>query len=374
MSGFSMEKKRIAFILASLGGGGVERMTLNLAEEFTKRGYEVDLLVADAKGEYQDFVPSSVNLIDLNKPRLLSCVPDIRKYMAEKKPDAFISAKDYINLAVIMAKLLAKSKTNLIVSTRVNISRQLEVLNSRSFKVIARMVKHFYRFADHIVGVSKGVADDLHNITEIDKKKIHVVYNPVVTEELLAKAQQEVNHPWFKEDVPVVVTVGRFDKAKDYPTLLNAMRVLQDSKKVRLIVVGDGPEKDHLRSLVDQYKLNDVVDFAGFQSNPYPYMRKADLFVLSSAYEGFGNVVAEALAVGTPIVSTDCPSGPGEILDGGKYGTLVKVGDYIALSQAIKDTLENPIPKEKLIERSLFFTIKNSADSYEKLILDKGKA
>ncbi|WP_010197241.1 glycosyltransferase [Bacillus sp. m3-13] len=368
-----MEKKRIAFILASLGGGGVERMTLNLAEEFTKRGYEVDLIVADANGEYKDLVPASVNLIDLNKPRLLSCIPDIKNYMMEKNPDAFISAKDYINLTVIMAKLLARSRTNLIVSTRVNISRQLEVLNSRSFKLIARLVKHFYRFADHIVGVSKGVADDLYDITGIDKSKIHVVYNPVVTEELLAKAQQEVDHPWFKEDIPVAVTVGRFDKAKDYPTLLNAMRVLQDSRKVRLIVVGDGPEKNHLLSLVDQYKLKDVVDFVGFQSNPYPYMRMADLFVLSSAYEGFGNVVAEALAVGTPVVSTNCPSGPGEILEGGKYGTLVKVGDYIALARAMDATIKSPLPKEKLLERSLFFTIKNSADSYEKLILDKRK-
>ncbi|QFT90671.1 N-acetylgalactosamine-N,N'-diacetylbacillosaminyl-diphospho-undecaprenol 4-alpha-N-acetylgalactosaminyltransferase [Bacillus sp. THAF10] len=368
-----MEKMRIAFILANLRGGGVERMTLNLSEEFVHRGYEVDLLVAEAEGEYKDLVPAGVNLIDLKKPRLISCIPDIRKYMSEQKPDAFISAKDYINLTVIFAKLLARSKTNLIVSTRVNISRQLEVLNSRNFKVVAKLVKHFYRFADHVVGVSKGVADDLYKITGIDRKKIHVVYNPVVTEGLLAKAEEEVEHPWFHEEVPVVVTVGRFDKAKDYPTLLNAFRVLQDSKKARLMLVGDGPERSHLESLVEEYKLQDVVDFIGFQSNPYPFMKKADLFVLSSAYEGFGNVVAEALAVGTPVVSTDCPSGPGEILDRGKYGTLVRVGDYIGLSKAIKETLENPLPKEKLLERSLFFTIKNSADSYERLILDKGK-
>ncbi|TYS69862.1 glycosyltransferase [Sutcliffiella horikoshii] len=366
-----MDKKRIAFILASLGGGGVERVTLNLAEEFAKRGYDVDLLVADAKGEYMDLVPDSVNLVDLKKPRLLSCIPDIKKYLIERKPDAFISGKDYINLTVIMAKLLARSKTNLIVTTHTNISRQLEVLNSRSFKVIARLVKYFYRFANHIVGVSTGVADDLYHITGINKSKIHVVYNPVVTDELLTKAQQDVEHPWFNEDVPVAVTVGRFDKAKDYPTLLNAMRVLQDSRKVRLIVVGDGAEKDHLLSLVVQYKLNDVVDFVGFQSNPYPYMRKADLFVLSSAYEGFGVVVAEALAVGTPVVSTDCPSGPGEILEGGKYGTLVNVGDYIGLARGMDAALKSPMPKEKLLERSLFFTIKNSADSYEKLILEK---
>ena len=369
-----MDKKRIAFILASLDGGGVERVTLNLAEEFTNRGYEVDLLVADAKGEYKDLVPAGVNLIDFHKPRLLSCIPDIKKYLIEKNPDAFLSGKDYINLTVIMAKLLARSQTNLIVSTHTNISRQLEVLDSRSFKIIARLVKYFYRFANHIVGVSKGVAEDLHHLTGINQSKIHVVYNPVVTEELLAKAQQEVDHPWFKEDIPVAVAVGRFDKAKDYPTMLKAMRALQNTRKVRLVIVGDGAEKEHLVSLVDQYKLNDVVDFVGFQSNPYPYMRKADLFVLSSAYEGFGIVVAEALAVGTPVVSTNCPSGPGEILEGGKYGTLVNVGDYIGLSRAMDATINNPLPKEKLLERSLFFTIENSADSYEKLILNKGKA
>jgi glycosyltransferase involved in cell wall biosynthesis len=362
-----MEKKKIAFILASLVGGGVERMTLNLAEEFARRGYEVDLLVADARGEYAEFVPASVNLIDLKKPRLLSCIPEIRTYLVKKKPDVFISAKDYINLVVIMAKLLARSKTNLIVTTHTNISRQLEVLNSRSFKVIAKLVQHFYRFADHVVGVSKGVAEDLQKITGLDKKKVHVVYNPVVTDELLAKAKEDVEHPWFHEDVPVAVTVGRFDKAKDYPTLLNAMRVLQGSKHVRLIFVGDGAEKEHLLSLADQYKLNDVVDFVGFQSNPYPFMRKADIFVLSSAYEGFGVVIAEALAVGTPVVSTDCPSGPFEILDGGKYGPLVKVGDYIGLSKAIEATIDNSTPREELIERSLLFTIENSADSYEKL-------
>ncbi|CAG9621411.1 glycosyltransferase [Sutcliffiella rhizosphaerae] len=366
-----MEKKRIAFILANLGGGGVERMTLNLSEEFINRGYDVDLLVADAEGEYRNLVPAGINLINLKKQRLLSCIPDIRKYLKEKKPVAFISAKDYINLVVIFAKLMARSNTNLIVSTRVNISRQLEVLNSRSFKVIAKLVKHFYRYADHIVGVSKGVAEDLHQITGIDQKKIHVVYNPVVTDELLAKSQQDNDHHWFAEEIPVVVTVGRFDKAKDYPTLLHALKVIQESKKTRLIFVGDGSEKERLQSLVDEYNLHEVVDFVGFQSNPYTFMKKADLFVLSSAYEGFGNVVAEALAVGTPVVSTDCPSGPGEILDGGNYGELVPVGDYIALAKAMKWTLEHPLPKDKLIERSLFFTIKNSADSYEKLIMNQ---
>ncbi|MCM2675726.1 glycosyltransferase [Alkalicoccobacillus plakortidis] len=301
--------KKIAFILYSLEGGGVERLTLHLMKGLLEKGYQVELVVVQMKGEYVHDIPEGVAVVDLNKPNLRASLLGIRQYLSTHKPDVLISAKDYINLIVLLAKKLTRVRTKIIVSSHVNITEQARRLPQ--FNKIKRGISMMYRFADDIVCVSKGVADDIHQVSGVSDKRIHVIYNPIVTAELLESGEDGVDHPWFEQKQEVIVTVGRLHVQKDYKTLLHAFKQVNDVRaNTRLMIVGDGPEKDTLMELTAELNLTEVVDFVGFQNNPYPYMKKADLFVLSSAWEGFGNVLIEAFAMGTTVVATDCPSGP----------------------------------------------------------------
>ncbi|MBM0066075.1 glycosyltransferase [Alkalicoccobacillus gibsonii] len=357
--------KKIAFILYSLEGGGVERLTLHLINGLLDKGYKVDLLVVQLKGEYVDEVPDGVNLIHLNKANLRSSLLAIRSYLKVHQPDILISAKDYINLIVLAAKKLTRVKTKIIVSSHVNISEQARQLPQ--FKHVKRGISLMYRFADDIVCVSKGVAEDIREVSRVSSEKVHVIYNPIVTPELLENGAKLVHHPWFDEGKKVLVSVGRLHVQKDYPTLLHAFKSVCEEKEVRLLLVGDGPEMDSLQELASKLKLDDLVDFVGFKTNPYPYMKQADLFVLSSAWEGFGNVLIEAFAMGTTVVATDCPSGPAEILEDGKLGTLVPVGEVEKMADAITYALDHPQPEAVLKERASTFSIENCVRAYERL-------
>jgi glycosyltransferase involved in cell wall biosynthesis len=198
----------------------------------------------------------------------------------------------------------------------------------------------FYPWADGIIAVSQGVADDLGQITRLSSDRIQVIYNPIVLPELFTLAQEPVEHPWFKPgEPPVILGVGRLHPQKDFPTLIRAFAEVRKVQQARLMILGDGPERQALTTLVSELGLIEDVAFPGFVQNPYAYMSKAAVFVLSSAWEGLGNVLVEAMAIGTPVVSTNCESGPGEILDGGKYGRLVPVGDSRAIAQAITSVL-----------------------------------
>ncbi|NLO89188.1 MAG: glycosyltransferase, partial [Clostridia bacterium] len=188
-----------------------------------------------------------------------------------------------------------------------------------------------------VVAVSQGVADDLVKTTGLMRELIKVIYNPIVTPELLEKAKESIGHPWFKPgQPPVILSAGRLTAAKDFPTLIHAFARVRAERLARLMILGEGEERPNLESLVRELGLESDVSMPEFVENPYAYMARAAVFVLSSAWEGFGNVLVEAMAVGTPVVSTDCPSGPAEILEGGKWGKLVPVGDVEKLAKALK--------------------------------------
>ncbi|PAF07837.1 hypothetical protein CHH65_19170 [Shouchella clausii] len=360
---------KIAFVLYSFAAGGVERMTLHLAEAFLQKGKQVDLLVIHPEGEYKQAVPKGVNLFAFGKSTAKEALPGMISYLRREQPDVVCSAKDYLNVLVIAAKKLSFSKAQLIVSCRVHLSEQARKQPGQ-FRRIKTAVRYSYRFADDVVGVSKGVAEDIKTIAQLPDEKVHVIYNPVVTKTLEEKMEQPVNHCFFEErNAKVIVTVGRLHVQKDYPTLLRAFANLQQNElpEARLLFIGDGEENEPLKKLAFELGVSSVVDFAGFQPNPYAYMKKAHLFALSSAWEGFGNVIVEALATGTPVVATDCPSGPREILADGKYGQLVPVGDTVALAQAMKDALLSHHDEAELISRAREFTVEACAAAYETL-------
>ena len=222
-----------------------------------------------------------------------------------------------------------------------------------------------YRSVDAIVAVSQGVADDIARTTGLPSARIRVICNPVVTAKMLGLAQEPVAHPWLRPDSPpVILAAGRLTKQKDFATLIRAFQRVRQSQPCRLLILGKGQLQSDLESLASALGVRDEVDFPGFVANPYAYMAKAALFALSSAWEGSPNVLTEALALGTPVVATDCPSGPREILQGGRYGRLVPVGDVQRLGEAIIATLTNPLPGEVLRRAAAPYSANESAGAY----------
>jgi glycosyltransferase involved in cell wall biosynthesis len=231
--------------------------------------------------------------------------------------------------------------------------------------LLPRLARIFYRRANAIIAVSQGVADDLVNNIGVSRNKTHVIYNPIVTPALLEKMQIVPSHPWFVPGTPpVVLAVGRLTAQKDYPALLHAFALARQEREMHLLILGEGEKRFELEAMVSSLGLENDVQMPGFVPNPYMYMARASVFVLSSAWEGFSNVIAEALACGVPVVSTDCPSGPAEILENGKFGKLVPVGDPNAMARAILATLDS-IPDRRLLrQRAQVFSLETVTSQY----------
>jgi glycosyltransferase involved in cell wall biosynthesis len=230
--------------------------------------------------------------------------------------------------------------TRVVVSERSNLSLDIKIGNplgnQMKSNLIPLAIRFLYPFADSIIAISHGVARDLATTAKLSLESIEVIYNPTISPQLSEKSQESIGHPWFAPgQSPVVLGVGRLEQQKDFPTLIHAFAKVRQMQTAKLVILGSGREEKKLLSLVNELKLNEDVAMLGFVDNPYAYMAKSAVFVLSSAWEGFGNVIVEAMAVGTPVVSTNCPNGPEEILDNGKYGELVPVGDSQAMAEAI---------------------------------------
>lgn len=359
--------KKIAFILASFNVGGVEKNTLRLAKAMLDKGYEVDLLVIRNEGIYKSNVDSRINVICLNKNSALRSIRSIAKYLKHTQPAALISAKDYINLVVLISKLLVNVGTKIIISVRTNLTTELKHMTLLNRVIMTVMIKLLYPFADYIVTVSKGVAKDLRKILKIKNENIKVIYNPIVDNEITEKLNQKLDVSKYGNS-KIVVSVGRLEVQKDYPTLIKAFKFVLNEVNSFLLILGEGKEREKIENLIEKLGLNDNVELIGNTDNPYMYMAASDLLVLSSKWEGFGNVIAEALAVGTPVVSTDCPSGPSEILDGGEYGILVPTENPEELAKGILNAFKKDWDKNELIQRSKEFTVEKAAQKYSDLI------
>jgi len=270
-----------------------------------------------------------------------------------------------VNVIAIAATLSASHRPWCIVSER-------NVLTPRVKKSIAKRVvrlaaQWLYPKADRIHAVSLGVADDVAVVTKVDRRRIRVIYNPILTEDMLLKAEQPLNDPWFLPgEPPVILGAGRLVHQKDFATLIRAFALLRSRIRARLVILGEGPLRGELESLAQQLGVDEDVRFIGFVLNPFVYMKRAAVFVLPSLHEGFPNVLAEAMAVGTPVVATNCPSGPDEILEGGKWGHLVPIRDTRALADAIAETLLNPNPSrvEGALRRVEKLRLEHIVDEY----------
>lgn len=362
-------KPLISIFLPALDGGGAERAMLYLAIGLAQRGFKVDLVLAEAKGEYLDRVPPEVRLIDLKAkfPVLITKTLALRSYLQREQPAVLFSALDILSSA-LWAR--GKVSTRIVMCVQTYLSEQFKSHQGATFgKVRSRMLRWLYPKSDAIVAASLGTARDVSELTQVPIKQIQVIYNPVITPEIFQKSQEQIDHPWFQPgEPPVLLGVGRLVSQKDFFTLIEAFAKVRANRTARLMILGEGEQRSQLKTRIRQLGLEQDVALPGFTENPYAYMAKAALFILSSRFEGFGNVVAEALACGVPVVSTDCPSGPSEILEEEKYGKLVPIADPAAMATAILDTLDTPIDAELLKQRSLKFERDLIVDQYLTLV------
>lgn len=364
-----LQKQKIAIYLPSLCGGGAERVMVTLANGIADRGYHVDLVLANAEGPYLKDVMPVVRIINLGASRVLFSLPPLVRYLRKAQPDALLSALSHANVVAIIAGKIAGTHTRIAVTEHATFTseqyRTATVLGS-FFPLI---MKRLYHFANSVIAVSYGVADNLAKVIGIQRKYIDVIYNPTVRNDICRLSLQHVDMSFLKNrDLPTLLAAGRLIKLKDFQTLIRAVTIVRKQRSINLVILGEGALRPQLEKLVRQLDLEAHVALPGFVENPFAWMRASSLFVLSSVSEGLPNVLIEAMACGTPVVSTDCPSGSAEILENGKWGRLVPVGDADALAQAIMATLDETTHPEVMI-RASDFSVDRAVTAYLQVLL-----
>ena len=340
---------RLAVLASFSGSGGVERMLVNLIAGFVTAGREVDLLLIRDQGPHLAGLPPAVNRIPLGSNHSLLAIPALARYLRQARPRALLAAKDRAGRAAVLARALAGVDTRLVLRLGTNLSASLAGRSALRRTWRYWPIRRLYPHLDRIVAVSAGVAADTATIAGLPREAITVIRNPVITPDLRQRATAPCPHPWFQgEGPPVLLGAGRLQRQKDFPTLIRAFARVRQVHPCRLVIIGEGQERPALTALIGQLGLANQVDLPGFQAQPLPFLARANLFVLSSAWEGSPNVLTEAMALGTPVVATNCPSGPAELLDGGRIAPLVPVGDVEALAAAILATLDQPPPPDRL--------------------------
>jgi glycosyltransferase involved in cell wall biosynthesis len=358
----------IAFFLPTLAGGGAERVILNLADGISERGLPVDLVVASAEGPLLAQVAPAVRLLDLHAPRVIRSVVPLTSYLRRERPRVLVASMSHANLVALWAARFARRSTPVMVTVHNTMSHSTAQQGRLAERIWPHLLRTFYPWSACIIAVSHGAADDLARNSGLSRDRVEVVYNPVITPEMIEQAQRPPEHPWFRSgEPPVIVAVGRLTGQKDFATLIRAFAAVRRCRSVRLLILGEGEDHQRLEALARELGVADDVALPGFRDNAVAYMAKSAVFVLSSAWEGLPTVLIEALAAGTRVVSTDCPSGPREILQDGRLGALVPVGNAPALAGAITEALAGPaipLPLDALTR----FTRDAAVDHYLRLI------
>lgn len=359
-----MTRERIAILLPDLRGGGVERIRIVLAHEFARAGHDVEFVLMRARGELLEEAKASFPVVDLATPRARSVPLALARYLRRRRPDALLAAMWPLTVIAPLAQRLSGHLCKVLVSEHNTLSVQYGEWGRLHRLALRASMAVGYRLASRRVGVSSGVVQGIVALSGLRAEAFDVVHNPVPPRpDPPASALQEAEALWSGPTAARIVTVGSMKKQKNHPLLLRAFARL-DRPDARLMFVGDGSGREALLTLARDLGVADRVILAGFHPNPTPFYKTADLFVLSSDYEGFGNVIVEAMACGTPVVSTDCPSGPGEILDAGRYGRLVPRGDASALAEAMAAALDDTPDRDALIRRSDDFAPDVAARKY----------
>lgn len=360
----------LAVLVAYTGDGGVEKMMNHLLRGFVDAGISVDLLLLKARGGHVHAIPAGVNIVRLDVVTSLFALPTLHRYLRQTRPPALLAAKDRAGRVALLARRFAGTQTRVVLRMGMHLSGSLA--GKTRIQRLARFlpVRWLYPWADAIVTVAQPIAEDLSRIGRIPMDRFRVIANPSLSPDIEALADAPVDQPWFNDDsgIPVILAAGRLKTQKDFATLLRAFALVRRDRSARLVILGEGPERTNLLQLARDLSIATDVDLPGFRDNPYPLMQAASLVVLSSRYEGSPNVLVEAMGLGTPVVATDCPSGPRELLQGGRLGPLVPVGDPGALAKAMIATLDSPPPPDRLRQAVQQFNVEHSSREYLRVL------
>ena len=363
----------ISFFIPDLTVGGAEQVTVNIVNGLSARGHNVELLLSRTEGKLQSQIASHVRVVELPPDRtsvfgVAAHLPALISYIRRTKPAALVPHLSHPSIVCLTINRFLETETKVIPTHHSAFTPSTD--QSRKDRIVNRLVPHLYPSADRIIAVSDGVADSIAERTPVNREDISVLHNPVEIESVQERAREPVDHRWVEDDdLDVVLFVGRIAEQKDLETWLRAFeRIHESNPDTRGIIAGQGPHRDEILALVEKLALEDVVSVPGYVENPFRFMDQASVFLLSSQYEGLPTVLIEALACGCPVVATDCPSGPREILADGTYGKLVPVGDVTGLADAVSATLADPIAPERLRERANEFRPEAVFDDYEQFI------
>lgn len=358
--------RRIAFFMHDFASGGVERMRLNLTASLAARGHDVSLIVVRATGPLLAALPEGVRLIDLGRDRTWQAIPSLARYVARNTPDVLVSSLDHNNIAALAARIISGGRTKLVICQHNTLSAERDL--GWRYRIVPLAYRSQHRWADAMIAVSRGVATDLASCTGVPASKIVTIGNPAL-DSMRPPSSASPPHPWLADpQYRTFILAGRLVAQKDPLTALRGFAIhAQANPHARLILLGEGPLRPAIESEARRLGICDRLHLAGFVPNPADWIAHADALLLTSRYEGFGNVLAEALACGTPVVSTDCPHGPSEILEAGAHGCLVPPNDPDALARALATDLRARFPAAQLRQRAAAFTISACAQAHEAL-------
>lgn len=365
---------KVSLIIPDMRGGGAERVWLTLADEFLSHGISVDLVLLEKAGELLSSVPRQAHLVSLDTKRFRKAVYPLVKYFRREKPDAVLVAMWPLTVVCVLASRLSGSGHAVAVSDHGILSEFFKHSGFLKKALLRLSIGIFYRLATARIAVSRGVANDLSKLGGLRADSIDVVYNPIVLQDAGNAGCDEAETIWGDRSKKRLLSVGSFKAEKNYHLLIRAFARLAAERDAVLTIVGDGPLRRSMVDLVGELGLEERVKLPGFIQAPESFYRSADLFVLSSDHEGFGNVIVEALSRGLPVVSTDCPGGPSEILDGGKYGELVPCGDTDGLALAMMRSLDKEHDPDLLMMRAREFSPAIAADQYLQILLGTNNA
>ncbi len=331
--------QHLVFLLPNLNAGGAERVFIQLANKFASMGFSVEILLFQKTGALLSEVSSQIKIVDMDVSNMYFSFPSLVSYLKAVKPDVLFSTLEFASLSALLARRLSGVKTRIVVVVSVAISQHRR---SRIKKILEHwLISLIYPWADKIVTVSRAATQDLIDYAKLSPEHVQTIYNPIISEDMLLQLNDTVPHHFYREGQPqVILGVGRLVEQKDFATLIHAFDYVRKHIPVHLLILGEGKERANLENIVHSLGLDHEVDLPGFVINPFAYMRKSSVFVLSSRWEGLPSVLIQALACSCPVVSTNCPTGPDEILDGGKYGHLTTIGDPEVLGQAILRSLQ----------------------------------
>lgn len=356
----------VALFVPSLRGGGAERAMLDVARGLAERGLPAHLVLVRAEGPYMELLPAAVRVVDLGARRALTSVLPLVRYLRSEAPSVMVATLPQASIVAFLASRLARADVRLVIRRASHFT--MEYVNSGlKHRFVMLLEKAILPIVDAVVVNSSGSAEDLRR--RLGSTTVEEIHNPIVWPEHAALGSVPVDEQWFDDPtLPVVLSVGRLVEAKDQAMLLRAFAQVVEARRARLVLLGEGPERTNLVEMTKRLNITRAVEFAGFRVNPFAYMSKASVCAVSSRYEGSPNVLIQAMACGTPVVSTDCPSGPREILQDGKLGALVPVGDANALAAAIIRAFDEPGDPDGLVARAKEYDAESSIDAYLSLI------